>query len=141
MPKLVSIVFAESKSVDVNTNNVSLFNIVDKINARLPEVLKGKQAIIPFKSVLYSRWVEGGGANRYKIKSFIESPSKAMSTDLESDVIFEGNESAVNIIQSDSLYIQGAGRYSIVLQILEDNNWIEVARYPFTVEITYQASN
>lgn len=139
MAKLVSCAFAQSRSIDMTTGNISLFNLVDRITiarAEGAEVLK-EPTQFPIQTVFFSRWMKDGvEAEKQKVE--IELPDGIHSDSIESEINYNNGQFAVNLIESPMLPVSTEGTYYAVLYLSENDDWVEKMRCPFTVAFQVQ---
>ena len=137
MPRHVWTVLCSNTSIDNQTNNISLFEVVEGLS--LPgEAPADRDIALPVKLVLVTLWarsnpeVPEGGNGRFR---FVAPDSRMLQTgehelQLQGEYIRSRNLSRLEVIP---LHGPGFYEYTIEYRTPNEADWVEVKRVPLEV--------
>ena len=144
MIKHVWSVLCRSFSVDSKTNNISLFNIFERLEVSLTipkdkEVPKLKKVNVPVNYQIVSLWTHGQKKqDKIKIKIIFENPNGAKTNLVTKDLILLSDKKRMrDIIDIHGIVLEGSGTYIFKLQAKKekDNKFQTIAELPLEIVI------
>jgi hypothetical protein len=139
-------VICQKSSVDANSNILSLFEILEKININIdpkaPNYEEGKILGIPFNFEIISYWKKTTQQSSGEGKIIILSPEKKELNSFPLEIkIPESLNSMRLIIKMDGLKFTTSGEYKVEVQQKNGNKFDVVAEIPFEVTIHKQINS
>jgi hypothetical protein len=137
-------VLCSSSSVDRDSNNISLFNIVEQLTVEAigppPD-----DAGLPLRMEVVSLWVRRNPEvpARAVARVVLESPGRQPKILPELDLDLTAHERLRTVARFDGLPISASGRHYMVVeyQASTDSPWQEAARIPLQVAIHFETPN
>lgn len=133
-----------SASVDMDTNNLSLFNIIEEIQVNLeiidnkPIDFKQKKPVnIPFELISVWRRLDTSVEVNSDLKIVFKDPDDEVMQEINYKLEIKNLHQRMRIrIKSNGLNITKQGDYYFSILINKDNSFEEVVRVPVLVKIT-----
>lgn len=134
MINLIYAVICSGSSIDGETNNVSLFNILDQITI-YDHPKKNGAVSIPFE--IFTSWIRanpeipGKGIQRILYKG----PSGKTLGSVETMIDLSNAERFRNRVKFSTLPVKTSGRHTFLIEYQEEgeNKWKKVASIPLTI--------
>lgn len=134
MPKLIYFVACEKSLLEENTNNVSLISIFDTITAVKPP--EGKDTQIAMTWNVVSQWVRkiGDEDKTFQQKTYILAPNQKSYAEaiIEFSLPKHRHRNTINVF-GFPVMDQGVYYLKLALKQPSDDDWVEIAEYPITV--------
>ena len=135
MIKHVWTIVCSKASIDTQSNNVSLFNVLEQIN--IQDLVK-PEFVLAFNFEVLTCWIRENPETPCKGRqrlAFIDPMNKQLAH-IELDINLAQTERARNRFQINSLPLTIPGRYFFRtdLQIEGESDWQTVNQYPLTVQ-------
>jgi hypothetical protein len=135
-------VLCARSATDRETNNLSLFEILEQVNILGPLPDPGANAAFPMQYEVVSLWARANSAEAEESRGRIKliAPSGAQVFAQEFPVNLSENLRMRTQLRSMGFPLLGPGRYRFEVEIQRANeNWETVARIPLQVESIAQA--
>lgn len=132
MIKHVWTVICSNAVVDMDTNNVSLHNVIEQLN--IPESPKPK-GFLPIHLELVTLWFKDDTDAAVKAESRVSFVSSSGETRVVATPPIDLSEKsrARNRLIFDALPLDATGVYHFTIEMRSNGDWIEVASIPLTV--------
>jgi len=137
MPRHVWSVLCAKTSVDSQTNNLSLFEVLEQVTV-LGGAPVDRKIAIPMQLELASSWTRSD-------RAVGETATMRFRLIMPNGIVENGPQTQVNmllherqrvLIKMNALPIHGQGQYEFLVEVLTpDNKWEECARVPLAVFI------
>lgn len=127
-------------STDHINKNISLFDVVEEITLSTNNPIAEDGAILPIELTVASLWIRsdddvpGMGWSRIQF----QYPSGQKLDELEVEINLSNHLRSRGIAKIQGLRIKGEGRYSFSIQLLQGEEWEEVARIPLHIRIEHR---
>ena len=134
MPKLIYFVACEKTLLEENTNNISLISIFDTITSVKPPEGKDTQIAMAWNAV--SQWVkeDEDGDKTFQQKTYVQSPNQKTYAEaiIEFTLPRHSHRNTINVFGFPVMN-QGVHLLKLLLKQSSDDEWVEMAEYPITV--------
>ncbi len=125
--------------IDVETNNISLFEVIEELQVRVPLAGKGNakfHGVAPVGFQWVSLWTraEHGKGTQGHARDRILEPSGAIAFDGEYEVDLHGKQ-RTRVRRTVNTVFKASGRYEFCTEVKSGKTWKEVARIPLTVSV------
>lgn len=125
--------------VDQERNTISLIDVLEQINIKLPDETKNDDApvILPIPMTVASYWQRDtvGVAEHRRTRLTILDPDNHIMVQSEQGVDLTSHERSRNMLYIDKFPFRGEGAYLFVIDVLNEksNEWDEVAVVPLEI--------
>ena len=147
-------ILCQESSVDTNTNNVSLFKILEEIKFTIrmedfdklnnhPKFDPSKPIALPFASQLVILWKNLSSKSNFKfpMKLILKDPDKKIIQEILNKFEFkEGKERLRSMININGIPLTKSGEYtySVMVKQNKDANFKEVSSIPIKIDIDFK---
>jgi len=144
MIKHIWSVLCRSSSVDLKTNNISLFDVFERLEVSLTipkdkKVPKFKKINLPVDYQIVSLWThDQKKQNEIKIKIIFENPSGVKTDLVNKELILPSDKKRMrDIIKIQGIVLEKSGTYTFRLQAKEkkDNEFQNISELPLEIII------
>jgi hypothetical protein len=125
-------------SLDVDSKNLTLFEILDQIQIEgtLPPTGERVTTLLALRLALVSLWrKEPDDDEEIELRMVVHGPSgeEKIAPQQQMKINFASTPRARHILRMDGLPYLGIGTYNFVLQRKEANSWIDMCEVPLEV--------
>lgn len=130
-----------STSVDIITNSLSLFNIIEEISGEIKAPLDeiNKDVMLPFSYEIISLWQRLGGSNKeikQKVKIELKSPEDKEVQFFEYDLVMPQDKERMRFRTNiNGIKFAGNGEYKILIKIKNKDGYEEMSCTQFNMNI------
>jgi len=139
-----------SSSIDRDSNNVSLFNVIEQISLDRSEIKNAKvkhgrsDVAVPIKVELVSLWQRDISDEKQNqpIRLEFVSPDQKPLLSYDGNLVFEAGKTRFRFrVKLDGLRFNVAGQYNFKLSLKDStSNWVEVGSLPLEVNFVKKQS-
>lgn len=137
-------VLCTKSTIDRETNNISLFEVVERIEIHAPRGIS-RPFGFPFHGDLVTLWAREDQLQpeRGQMRASLMSPAGDTLADFNAEVDLESGNRSRNIAHLEGLKVAGSGWHELVIRHRRSSGdaWHEVARIPLEVEVVEAADS
>ena len=139
MIKHVWTVVCSNTVIDINTNNISFYNVIEQLNIAESPKPKG---VLPIHLELVTLWIRDDTNAPVKGESRVSfvNPSGEKHFAATPPVDLSEKERVRNLLRFDGIPVETSGRYYFLVEVRSNDKWIEAASVPLTVNFSSSRS-